>query len=77
MTTLRDQMFTNDFCHSMLAATAIHVGVPLYDRLGIRVGISTLGAMSVLGIPGMLFIYWKGASLRAKSHLLEREASRN
>lgn len=65
----------NDFCRSMLATAAIHLGVPLYDKLGIRVGISILGAVSLLGIPGMLFIYWKGASLRAKSRFIGREVS--
>jgi DHA1 family multidrug resistance protein-like MFS transporter len=54
----------NDLCRSLLAAAAIHLGVPLYGRLGIGPGVSVLGGMSVLGIPGMWFIYRKGAALR-------------
>jgi hypothetical protein len=57
----------NDLCRSLLAAAAINLGVPLYGRLGIGPGVSVLGGMSVLGIPGMWFIYWKGPALRAMS----------
>jgi DHA1 family multidrug resistance protein-like MFS transporter len=42
----------------------------LYGRLGIGPGVSILGAMSVLGIIGMWFIYCKGPALRAKSRFL-------
>lgn len=55
----------NDLCRSLVATAAIHVGVPLYVKLGIESGVSILGAISVLGIPGMWFIYWKGSVLRA------------
>lgn len=60
----------NDLCRSLVATAAIHVGVPLYSKLGIGPGVSVLGAMSVLGIPGMWFIYWKGPVLRAKSRFV-------
>jgi DHA1 family multidrug resistance protein-like MFS transporter len=60
----------NDLCRSLVATAAIHVGVPLYGRLGIGPGVSILGAMSVLGIIGMWFIYYKGPALRAKSRFL-------
>jgi DHA1 family multidrug resistance protein-like MFS transporter len=57
----------NDLCRSLVATAAIHIGVPLYGKLGIAHGVSILGAMSVLGIPGMWFIYYKGPTLRASS----------
>lgn len=60
----------NDLCRSVVATAAIHVGIPLYGSLGIGSGVSVLGAMSVLGIPGMWFIYWKGPALRAKSRFV-------
>jgi DHA1 family multidrug resistance protein-like MFS transporter len=61
---------SNDFCRSSLATGAIHFGVPLYGKLGIAHGVSVLAGLLVLGIPGMWFIYWKGASLRAKSRFV-------
>lgn len=60
----------NDLCRSVVATAAIHVGIPLYGNLGIGPGVSVLGGMSVLGIPGMWFIYWKGPALRAKSRFV-------
>lgn len=60
----------NDFCRSLVATAAIHIGVPLYSKLGISHGVSILGAMSVLGIPGMWFIYSRGPALRAKSRFV-------
>lgn len=57
----------NDFCRSTLAAVAIHFAIPLYDELGIGRGISVLGALSVLGIVGMWYIYRAGENLRARS----------
>jgi DHA1 family multidrug resistance protein-like MFS transporter len=60
----------NDLCRSLVATAAIHVGVPLYGKLGISHGVSILGAMSVLGVPGMWFIYYKGPALRAKSRFI-------
>ncbi|GIZ44428.1 hypothetical protein CKM354_000762600 [Cercospora kikuchii] len=62
----------NDLCRSVAAAGLIHAGVPLYGRLGIEKGISVLGAISVLGIPGMWFIYLQGPTLRAKSRFVEK-----
>lgn len=65
----------NDLCRSLVATAAIHIGVPLYGKLGIAHGVSILGAMSVLGIPGMWFIYYKGPALRAKSRFIMPVAS--
>lgn len=62
---------SNDFCRSSLATGAIHFGVPLYHNLGIAHGVSVLAGLSVMGTPGMWFMYWKGASLRAKSRFVE------
>jgi MFS transporter, DHA1 family, multidrug resistance protein len=61
---------SNDFFRSILATGAIHFGVPLYGNLGIERGVSVLAGLVVLGIPGMWFIYWKGASLRAGSRFV-------
>lgn len=67
----------NDFCRSILAAIAVHLSVPLYNRLGVATGVSILGALSVLGIPGMWLIYKKGATLRAKSRFVVRDMGLN
>ncbi|KAF7192732.1 Multidrug resistance protein 1 [Pseudocercospora fuligena] len=53
----------NDFCRSSLAAAAVHVGIPLYENLGIGKGVSVLAGLSVFGIAGIWFIYWKAANL--------------
>jgi DHA1 family multidrug resistance protein-like MFS transporter len=66
----------NDLCRSLIAAAAVHVGVPLYENLGIGQGVSILGALSVLGIPGMWFIYKQGPSLRAKSRFVSSDIPR-
>lgn len=65
----------NDLCRSLIATAAIHVGIPLYSKLGISHGVSILAAMSALGVPGMWFIYYKGPVLRAKSRFEVHTAS--
>lgn len=40
----------NDFCRSILAAAAVHLSVPLYNRLGVAIGVSVLGALSLIHI---------------------------
>lgn len=62
----------NDACRSVLAAGAVHVGVPFYEHLGVVTGCSILAAISVLGIIGMFVLYWKGAALRARSRFAAR-----
>ncbi|KAF1819484.1 MFS general substrate transporter [Dissoconium aciculare CBS 342.82] len=57
----------NDACRSVLAAAAVHLGLPFYMKLGVVWGCSILAAVSVLGIVGMFVLYWKGPSLRARS----------
>lgn len=64
----------NDLCRSVAAAGLILAGIPLYGRLGIERRISVLGAIGVLGIPGMWFIYLQGPRLRAKSILSRSES---
>lgn len=68
---------SNDFFRSSLATGAIHFGVPLYEQLGVDRGVSVLGGLSVLGIAGMWFIYWKGAALRAQSRFVAPEGAGN
>ncbi|KAI2967597.1 hypothetical protein CBS147323_4821 [Aspergillus niger] len=62
----------NDFCRSTLAAGAVHFGIPLYQNLGMARGSSVLGGVSVLGVLGLLGIYWFGERLRKKSRFVER-----
>jgi DHA1 family multidrug resistance protein-like MFS transporter len=57
----------NDACRSVLAAGAVHLGVPFYAKLGVEWGCTILAAVSVLGVFGMWVLYWKGPSLRARS----------
>ena len=47
--------------------------MPLYEKPGDAQGVSVLAGVTVLGIPGMWFVYWKGASLRAKSRFAAPE----
>lgn len=42
-------------------------GRPLYLNLGIGRGVTVLAGCSTLGIFGMFFLYFYGATLRAKS----------
>jgi DHA1 family multidrug resistance protein-like MFS transporter len=65
---------SNDFCRSSLATAAIHFGVPLYGNLGVARGVSILGGLSIFGVAGLWFIYWKGASLRAQSRFVTARA---
>lgn len=60
----------NDLCRSVAAAGLIHAGIRLHGRLGIKKGIAVLGVISVLGVPGMWFIYRQGPMLRAKSRFV-------
>lgn len=62
----------NDACRSVLAAGAVHVGVPFYNKLGVDGGCTALAAVSALGIIGMFVLYFKGASLRARSRFAAR-----
>ncbi|KAK5135621.1 hypothetical protein LTR08_005101 [Meristemomyces frigidus] len=57
----------NDFCRSALACGAILFARPLYINLGIGRGVTVLAGCSVLGIGGMFYLYFYGASLRARS----------
>jgi DHA1 family multidrug resistance protein-like MFS transporter len=57
----------NDACRSVLAAGAVHLGVPFYAKLGVEWGCTILAAVSVLGVVGMWVLYWQGPSLRARS----------
>nr|POF02991.1 caffeine resistance protein 5 [Quercus suber] len=63
---------SNDACRSVLAAGAVHVGVPFYEKLGVLKGCGILAAISTFGIVGMFILYWKGSSLRARSKFATR-----
>lgn len=56
-----------DFTRSMFAVGFVHFAGPLYTHLGIDKGISILGAISILGVIGMWYLYLYGDQLRAKS----------
>lgn len=51
----------------MFAVGFVHFAGPLYTHLGIDKGISILGAISILGVIGMWYLYLYGDQLRAKS----------
>ncbi|KAH8593631.1 major facilitator superfamily domain-containing protein [Bisporella sp. PMI_857] len=57
----------SDFVRAAVAAGLIHAVGPLYQTLGIAKGICLIGALSVLGIPGMFYMWLYGKKLRAKS----------
>ena len=57
----------NDFTRSACAAVVIQVSRPMYVNLGVDRGVSLLAGLSVIGIVGMYFWYFFGASMRAKS----------
>ena len=57
----------NDFFRSAMACGSIMFARPLFINLGIGKGVSLLGGLSVMGIIGMFALYYKGASLRARS----------
>lgn len=62
----------NDACRSVLAAGAVHFGLPFYTRLGTYGGCIILAVISTFGIVGMWILYWRGAALRAKSRFASR-----
>lgn len=58
---------SNDACRSVLAAGAVHFGVPFYHDLGVFWGCMILAVISLFGIVGMFALYLKGSQLRARS----------
>ncbi|KAJ9604659.1 hypothetical protein H2200_010773 [Cladophialophora chaetospira] len=57
----------NDFTRSSFAAGSILYARPLFVNLGVDKGVSVLASISVLGIVGMVLMYYYGAKLRARS----------
>jgi len=57
----------NDFCRSMLAAGFVMFSRAMYIELGIAKGVTVLGGLSVMGVLGMLVLYYYGDKLRARS----------
>lgn len=56
-----------DFSRSILAAGFVMFSRPMYLSIGIEKAVSILAGMSVLGILGMLILFFYGANLRARS----------
>lgn len=57
----------NDLFRSALACGSILFARPLFVNLGVDRGVSLLAGLSITGIFGMFTLYYKGASLRARS----------
>ncbi|KAE8446636.1 hypothetical protein EG329_011829 [Mollisiaceae sp. DMI_Dod_QoI] len=57
----------NDFIRSMTAAGFVMFSRSMYVNLGIGKGVSLLAGLSVMGIIGMYFLFYFGATLRARS----------
>lgn len=57
----------NDFTRGITAAAFVMFSRYLYLNLGIGKGVTLLAGLSILGIIGMLFLYYNGAKLRARS----------
>lgn len=57
----------NDFFRSAMACGSILFARPLFLNLGVDRGVTLLAGLSVMGIVGMFALYYKGASLRARS----------
>jgi DHA1 family multidrug resistance protein-like MFS transporter len=56
-----------DFARSILAAGFVMFSRPMYLSIGIQKGVSILAGLSILGILGMLVLFFYGANLRARS----------
>ena len=57
----------NDLVRSSLAAGSVLYARPLFVNLGVDKGVSVLAGLSVLGILGMITLYYIGAQLRSRS----------
>lgn len=57
----------NDFFRSAMACGSILFARPLFINLGVDKGVTLLAGLSIMGIVGMFTLYYKGASLRARS----------
>lgn len=62
----------NDACRSVIAAGAVHLGLPFYTNMGTVTGCTILAIASTFGIAGMYVLYYKGAVLRARSKFAAR-----
>ncbi|GKZ31330.1 hypothetical protein AbraIFM66950_011814 [Aspergillus brasiliensis] len=61
----------NGFIKSCVACAAILWSAPLYDDMGLPVGVSILGALCVLGVVGIALLYRFGGILRARSRFAQ------
>lgn len=57
----------NDFARSALATGAILFARPLFINLGVGRGVTLLAGLTVGGVAGILWLYYYGSMLRAKS----------
>ncbi|GJN94029.1 hypothetical protein Rhopal_007092-T1 [Rhodotorula paludigena] len=65
----------NDFIRSAAAAGLVHGATPLFhSRVGLHGGVSLLAGLATCGIAGVFTLYFKGASLRARSRFAESPA---
>jgi len=61
----------NDFFRSTLAAGFVMFSRAMYLSLGIAKGVTVLGGLSIMGILGLVYLYYYGAALRARSRFAE------
>ena len=61
----------NDLTRSSMACGSILFARPLFINLAIAEGVSLLAGISVLGIFGMITMYYTGAQLRARSNFAQ------
>ena len=57
----------NDFARSALATGAILFARPLFINLGVDRGVTLLAGLTVGGVIGIIWLYYYGAALRARS----------
>ncbi|KAI0014491.1 MFS general substrate transporter [Xylariaceae sp. FL0662B] len=63
----------NGFARSSFAAGSILFSKPMYERIGIDWGVSLLGGLSILCSGGMIFLYYFGDRLRARSRFAQSD----
>ncbi|KAI1077056.1 MFS general substrate transporter [Whalleya microplaca] len=63
----------NDFARSSFAAASILFSKPMYEKIGINGGVSLLGGLSILCSGGMIFLYYFGHRLRARSRFAQSD----
>ena len=62
----------NDFFRSAMACGSIIWSQPMFHNLGVARGTSLLGGLSVIGVIGIILLYYFGAKLRSMSRFAEK-----